>query len=1462
MIVKNESHIILKTFENLAKYITFDYWVICDTGSTDGTQDIITKYFAEKGIPGELVQHEWSDFGTNRTLALQAAHNKTDYLLIFDADDSIHGDFKLPNPFDKDMYSLIFGNIFTYHRPLLVNNRKKWKFEGVLHEYLIADGWPMKSQELVDGKYYLESGKTGDRSKDKDKYKKDAEILKAAFLKESAAGNFIANRYAFYCAQSYKDSRQIDSAIEWYTMVVEKLQNWNQEKFYSCIMIGNLCSEKNDLDKALLYYLKSVEFDRERIEGITYACEILRRRNLHQLVVALYFQYKSYNHYPKDKLFLSLDQYADVLEFNTSISSFYSGMHDLAYECTKTIVKNRFANEGVIRTSLSNLKFYKNFLQKEDTLDLFYTVNDLFQSYKDPSIVETWNVLFELNRSKLIAKPRKFTPPDSKPKVFLSMTSCKRFDLFEQTVNSIMNHFLDKASIDVWFCVDDNSSSEDRSKMKKTYPWFRFYNKTPEEKGHRESMNIIWNKLKELKPKYWVHIEDDFLFYTKKNYITESIQFLEKSDNIKQVLFNRNYAETSDDIILGGHLPVSPGFVVHDQKQGTFQYPNCHYWPHYSFRPGVVVVDAMLKLGNFDSPNTFFEMDYANRWVSAGYKTAFFDGIHCRHIGRLTKDRNSDKVKNAYELNNESQFNKSSNIKIINLKRRPDRKEQVTKTFTDAGITNFQIVEAVDGTELKPTLELKKLFAGNDFGSRVGVIGCALTHYNLWKALLSDNTNQYYTIFEDDITLVSDFKKKYDIMEPAIHKFECLFLGYHMFTQNREATKDAYVVQSNRADIVANNRNLNIGGTFGYTINKIGAKALIDFIEKNGIRHGIDYVMKICKEIKSLEIRPQVVFSEWYETPGQTVDTDIQTNYTKLDFDSIVDCGDKFEFKAGIDQIGHDCYYRPHKSIEEMMAIALEDPNCAGFNTLGFFKYAITNLEPSRYFKNTDGVFIKKNILKNLAPKSNSDKTRVKMLCDWQTSEKLIEEWSLMNIPSTIDLTTSYDADFHVIINKPGNGSFDPSKSIIYQMEPTVFDVTKNWGAKTWPKPDPNTYYRIQNHQYLNGVQWNFKMPVEIPEKKLDNVVSILSGNNWEYGHQLRVAFVRSNQDLIKVFGRQNFNNLACYQGKVPNENRSNVYSKVKYCIACENNSETNYATEKIWEPILNEVLAFYWGCPNLDDYIDSRAFVHLPLEDPVAARKIIDQAIAEDWWSQRIDAIREEKNKILNIYGFFPNLQRAITRTKMVIITLKEFDRSDMIKKTLKICQKLSIDVEVFYGVYGKKIVKEGDKLTYENESYTYNPKDRLNGEPMTPGEFGCAWSHLSVYKKLRNDTKYNNYLVLEDDAELCDLYALNNAIINLPKNYDICHIGESVWYPFKTISPVNNTYFNVQKQFFNGAMAYFISKTGADKLISDSLSLPADDRLSNAFIGDKINVFAPSSKVFQQTRNVESSIKSVSEN
>ena len=104
-----------------------------------------------------------------------------------------------------------------------------------------------------------------------------------------------------------------------------------------------------------------------------------------------------------------------------------------------------------------------------------------------------------------------------------------------------------------------------------------------------------------------------------------------------------------------------------------------------------------------------------------------------------------------------------------------------------------------------------------------------------------------------------------------------------------------------------------------------------------------------------------------------------------------------------------------------------------------------------------------------------------------------------------------------------------------------------------------------------------------------------------------------------------------------------NGLAPYKYSFAAENNSETGYATEKIWEPILCECLCFYWGCPNLEEYIDSRAFVRLPLDNFEESLSIIKKAIEEDWYNQRIDIIRQEKQRILNELGFFPTLEKII---------------------------------------------------------------------------------------------------------------------------------------------------------------------------------------------------------------------------
>lgn len=100
MIVKNESKIISKCFDSVVQYI--DYWVICDTGSTDNTQTIIRDYFKNHGIPGELHETPWKNFGYNRSKAFVLAQLALlqyhfDYYFVMDADDQLIGsltDFK------------------------------------------------------------------------------------------------------------------------------------------------------------------------------------------------------------------------------------------------------------------------------------------------------------------------------------------------------------------------------------------------------------------------------------------------------------------------------------------------------------------------------------------------------------------------------------------------------------------------------------------------------------------------------------------------------------------------------------------------------------------------------------------------------------------------------------------------------------------------------------------------------------------------------------------------------------------------------------------------------------------------------------------------------------------------------------------------------------------------------------------------------------------------------------------------------------------------------------------------------------------------------------------------------------------------------------------------------------------------------------------------------------------------
>ena len=1240
MIVKNESHIICKTFDNILKYVPITYWVISDTGSTDNTIELIKGYWKEKNIDGELVEHEWKDFGYNRTKALESAYNKTDYLLIFDADDSFHGNFKLPAVLDKDSYNLKFGEGFEYVRPLLINNRRRWKFVGVLHEFLACCEANAVSA-TIDGNYHVESGRTGNRSQDPKKYEKDAKVLETAFHTEKDTS--LTDRYAFYCAQSWKDAGEIDNAILWYKKCLT-LNNWYQEKYYSCLMIGNLYKQKDNIMEAIKYWLKTTEYDSERMEGVAEAMQYLREAGMNLFVCALYKKYKGYQKRPRDKLFIDTTKYDSVLEYNASISAYYCDKKEMGLECSRKILMDDNASPSSIFSTFGNIQFYD---VKPDAT-LFERIDELICSLSraghsmPPSAFEVWNKL--INKTQLT----KYSPIKNKkqlksPRIILTMTTCKRFDLFQQTVNSITNTWTDIDMIDYWFCVDDNSSQEDRTQMKKKYNWIDYYMKRPEEKGHRKSMNIIWDKLNELRPTYWIHMEDDFRFHCQMDYIKTGIKYLE--NNIKQVLFNRNYGEQIKDYSISGHTPfgATQEIVLHDHKSGSFNYPNCHYWTDYSFRPSIIKVDAILELGNYNSANQFFEKDYADRWYGAGFRSAFFNRITCEHIGKLTSDRTGE---NAYTMNDESQFIKKTEtkteiklktptkfeIKVVNLERRPDRKQETIAKFKEQNITDYKFIEAVDGQKLDIRVDIIELFKENDFASRKGFIGCALSHYNLWKKLL-ESQDEYYFIMEDDVRMESDFSEKLKSVDYS--NYDILFFGYSMFSSIREK-----IGVDGEFTIGRLSMSQYVGGTFAYSINRTGAKKMIDYIEKNGIKHGIDYLFKIIPELECYESKPQLCFSEWNEN-GKKIDSDIQNMGDSFNFEKML--LDKYDYYQNQDFYGSDIHFQRSSSLIDKLLVAEKLADCVCFNTYGFYK---NKFDSNNLIKIPCDLYVKKN-------KGVQKQVRVRMMCDWCSSEQLCREWSNMCLDGmkwkNIEITwDTENIDYYVIINRTNEIGYDKLRTIVFQMEPWVCDESKNWGVRTWGDWSiPRGFMKVFMHnEHLNNVQWHIPKidGIAIPENKSDKIISILSKKNFDDGHIKRIEFIQRLEERgfygVDVYGAENFHKYTNYVGKTENKVEMAQY---KYCFSCENNLEKNYATEKIWEPILCETLCFYWGCPNLEEHIDGRAFVRLDLDDFEGAFTIVKMAIEEDWWSARIDIIRREKLKIMEEIGFFPNLKKVL---------------------------------------------------------------------------------------------------------------------------------------------------------------------------------------------------------------------------
>ncbi|MHB8492340.1 MAG: glycosyltransferase, partial [Solirubrobacteraceae bacterium] len=126
MIVRDETEVIERCLASVRGLI--DTWVICDTGSADGTPAAIESALA--GIPGQLHRCPWVDFGHNRSELMRLARGAADYLLLLDADMTVAVEGPLPATLSANSYLLRHRDEPEYWIKRLVRGDQGWRFVG------------------------------------------------------------------------------------------------------------------------------------------------------------------------------------------------------------------------------------------------------------------------------------------------------------------------------------------------------------------------------------------------------------------------------------------------------------------------------------------------------------------------------------------------------------------------------------------------------------------------------------------------------------------------------------------------------------------------------------------------------------------------------------------------------------------------------------------------------------------------------------------------------------------------------------------------------------------------------------------------------------------------------------------------------------------------------------------------------------------------------------------------------------------------------------------------------------------------------------------------------------------------------------------------------------------------------------------------------------------------------------
>jgi len=267
MIVKNEAHNIEQTLRSFRTVI--DRWTILDTGSTDGTQDIIRRELA--GVPGELHEEPFVDFSTSRNRALDLHGESTAFVVMPDSDDYLVNNLTLrafceskrsSTSLIDEAYGLnIRRGQLSYYLPLVMRTSARWRYSGRVHECCGRPGGVTASVNVPTA-MLCQDYKPQSMEATKARWGRDLELLQADKLADPRNP-----RASFYLAQTYECLGKPEAALLEYAHRIE-IGGWADETFEAKLRSAKILSALGRWPEAERAFLDAHDFDARRAEPL------------------------------------------------------------------------------------------------------------------------------------------------------------------------------------------------------------------------------------------------------------------------------------------------------------------------------------------------------------------------------------------------------------------------------------------------------------------------------------------------------------------------------------------------------------------------------------------------------------------------------------------------------------------------------------------------------------------------------------------------------------------------------------------------------------------------------------------------------------------------------------------------------------------------------------------------------------------------------------------------------------------------------------------------------------------------------------------------------------------------------------------------------------------------------------------------------------------------------------------